>query len=80
MEIHIIEMPADGTYRVSLDGEKMRGYLVKGPDGKFIVFPAGKSSQLRTRPQSREAAAMLLLFHHFTEERRTIDGRSTEVA
>lgn len=77
MQITIVEMPAEGTWKVTLDGDKIGGYISLAPDGRYNVYPSGKASVLRTRPLSREAASMLLLYQHFTNERKTITATTT---
>lgn len=71
MVISILEMPAEGTYVITLDGERIKGYIRHHQVKDVWVVKTG-DSDLRTQPVSREAAAMLLLFHHFTNERRKI--------
>jgi len=75
MQIGILEMPAEGTWRVQLDGELIPGYLkLNIRNGRWTIKfnRDGKLEPLRTEPHSREAAASLLLFHHFEQERKRL--------
>jgi hypothetical protein len=73
MQIGIIEMPAENTWRVQLDGEVVPGYMKKNNHNERWVVHInkdGRPDRLRTEPHSREGATCLLLFHHFEQERR----------
>ena len=75
MQIGIIEMPAENTWRVQLDGEVVPGYMKKNNHNERWVVninKEGKLDRLRTEPHSREGAAFLLLFHHFEQERKRL--------
>ena len=76
MQIAILEMPAEQVYHVKLDEDTVPGYLKRNKHNeRFRVHykdREGAMSTLRTEPHSREGAAMLLLFHHFEQERRVI--------
>ena len=85
MDIGIIEMPVEKTWRVQLDGSTIiPGYLkrnVHSEGERYIVKfnRDGELEQLRTEPHSREGAACLLLFHHFEQERKRIRDAGANV-
>ena len=83
MVIGIIQMPAEKTWRVQLDGDGLiPGYLKKNVHNERYIVKfnrAGHLEQLRTEPHSREGAACLLLFHHFEQERKRIRDAEANV-
>ena len=82
MQVAILEMPAEQSYKVKLDETDVPGYLKKNQrNERFVVHykdREGAMSTLRTEPWSREGAACLLLFHHFEQERRRIREQEAE--
>lgn len=77
MEVAILEMPTENVWRINLDGQRIAGHFKPDPhkeEWRYLVYPGDRDKPLRTEPHSREGAAMLLLFHHFEEERKRIEA------
>jgi hypothetical protein len=75
MQIGMLEMPAEGSWRVQLDGEVVHGYFKREKhEERYAVHlrKDGAMTTLRTKPHSREGASCLILFHHFEEERKRL--------
>ena len=76
MQVVILDMPASGVVKVKIDDQEVRGYIVRSTDGRFTIFPLGRSADpLRTHPKSREAAGLLLAYYHLEMERKALDDR-----
>ena len=80
MIVDILTMPLERVSRVALDNQHIRGHLEFNERADRWLVYTEPGNALRTQPHSREAAAMLLLFHHFTNERRVIDQREAAEA
>ena len=75
MQVGMLQMPAEGTWRVQLDGETIGGYFKREKHREryeIHIRKDGKMTKLRTAPHSREGASCLILFHHFEEERKRL--------
>jgi len=84
MQVGIIEMPAEGTWRVKLGEELIPGYFVRNKHGdeRYAIHlrREGKMQKLRTEPHSREGASCLILFHYFEEERKMLNAQKGAAA
>ncbi len=81
MHIAIIEMPAEGVFKVKVDENEVNGHIHRlaetGEAGflqRWEVWLT-EDKPLKTQPLSREAAAALIVYHHFETERRAIEKR-----
>lgn len=78
MEVAILEMPIDQNYKVRLDGEHLAGFIRRevvddGPDAWSVTMEYdGVERQLKRECTTREAAAFLMLHHHFELQVRGI--------
>lgn len=77
MNVAYIEMPAEQLFRVQVDGQRVGGKFTRDPqeEGRFFVHvpvDLHEYKTLRTKPHSREGAALLVAFHHVEEERKCL--------
>lgn len=83
MQIGLLEQPAEGSWRVQLDGETIPGYFKRNVHNEryhIKINKDGALEQLRTEPHSREGAACLLLYHHWEQERKRLKAKEAEHA
>ena len=78
MQVAVLEMPQEDAHKVVLDGNAVRGHIKKNNrNGRWTIHvydPADDVTRaLKIEPHSREAAGMLLLYHHLELERKHIE-------
>ena len=76
MEIAILEMPSEKVFRINVDNARIAGYFKRDPHKdptRYLVYPGDHKQPLHTQPHSREGAAMLIVYHHFEQERKKIN-------
>ena len=69
LEIRILEMGAEGVWKVKLGDLTLPGYLKREVEGeRWTITRNGRV--MKTMPLTREAAACLLTYQHLQDERQ----------
>lgn len=77
--VAIIELPAEGRFKVKVDEQETGSFIGRLPDkdglwGVWSTHSDGHERQSKITPHSREGAAMLAAYLHFEHERRSIEN------